>query len=473
MLGAQVPRTVVRALIALALAAGTRAAADDGEAPPLPPVYALTLGQILVYEGEETWTLPDSRAGRGDAGAGAAHRLECRVIGREDDGRFRVAVTRYSEMHRGDGDDRRVHHRSQSTAMVRLGPDGRGTIDRPDVRGSPALTFPQLPDTAEQADAGWQYDQRNVDLVTHRCRLINGAELRVWTIRDEQASRLNDLYGMTAVATYHFDRRRGLVVEATIQQGQSIDAIRRSHWRLTEVGRIDADQLPALAADVNRYLQLQAACERIKAKAVALGDREELDAVLDRTMARLDTGREVFQTTFLHEQIAHDIAELDSSRRHLRVAARSYAQIVGKPCPGWALPDLDGVEHRSADYRGRVVVLDFWYRGCGWCMRSMPQVRQIVEHYRGRPVVVIGMNVDRDDADARYVAEKLRLDHVTLRAGPDLVDAFAVRSFPTVVLVDPAGVVRDVHVGYSPTLRESLIGKIDGLHAEGGPHARP
>lgn len=44
-----------------------------------------------------------------------------------------------------------------------------------------------------------------------------------------------------------------------------------------------------------------------------------------------------------------------------------------------------GKKHALKHYRGKVVVLDFWYRNCGWCLRAMPQVKEAATHFRGRP----------------------------------------------------------------------------------------
>jgi thiol-disulfide isomerase/thioredoxin len=92
----------------------------------------------------------------------------------------------------------------------------------------------------------------------------------------------------------------------------------------------------------------------------------------------------------------------------------------------------------------------------------MPQIKEVVEHYRGQNVAVLGMNTDRDEQDARFVVDKLGLNYATLKA-TGLPAKFAVQGFPTLVIVDQHGIVRKRHVGYSPTLREELIEEIDRL----------
>ena len=83
-------------------------------------------------------------------------------------------------------------------------------------------------------------------------------------------------------------------------------------------------------------------------------------------------------------------------------------------------------------------MLDFWYRGCGWCIRAMPQMKEVVAHYQAQPVEVFGMNTDDDEADARFVVDKLALNYPTLKAD-GLPEKYGVRGFPTLVIIDQSG----------------------------------
>jgi thioredoxin-related protein len=95
----------------------------------------------------------------------------------------------------------------------------------------------------------------------------------------------------------------------------------------------------------------------------------------------------------------------------------------------------------------------------------MPQIKEVAEHFRDKPVAVLGMNTDRQEKDARFVVEKLKLNYPTLKA-EGLPEKYKVRGFPTLVIIDQEGVVRGRHVGYSPTLREEVTRTIDGLLAD-------
>src|SRR5262249_39958048 len=138
------------------------------------------------------------------------------------------------------------------------------------------------------------------------------------------------------------------------------------------------------------------------------------------------------------------------------------AAIVGRPAADWATTDLAGKPHALKDYRGKVVILDFWHRTCFWCVRMMPQVKEIAAHFKGRPVVVLGVNTDAEEEDARFVVKEMGLNYATLRA-EGLPEKYEVQTFPTLLVIDPEGVIRDVHVGYTPTLREEVVRSVERL----------
>jgi DNA-binding beta-propeller fold protein YncE len=117
------------------------------------------------------------------------------------------------------------------------------------------------------------------------------------------------------------------------------------------------------------------------------------------------------------------------------------------------------------ELRGHVVILDFWTYCCINCMHVIPVLRRIEEEYASSPVVVLGVHSAKFDAekDAARVLEAMRRYDV---AHPVVVDrdmqvweAFAVRSWPTLVVVRPDGTIAAVAPGEpDPAALERLIG---------------
>jgi peroxiredoxin len=127
----------------------------------------------------------------------------------------------------------------------------------------------------------------------------------------------------------------------------------------------------------------------------------------------------------------------------------------------WETEDFDGKRHRLADYRGKVVILEFWYRGCPFCVRSMPQ-----QKYRNKGVVVLGMNIDEDDEGARSVIKQMALNYPNLKALPGKIWAvYNAKSlgYPVLYVLDQNGRVVDIHTGYSPQLAQRVGAVVEKL----------
>ena len=77
-------------------------------------------------------------------------------------------------------------------------------------------------------------------------------------------------------------------------------------------------------------------------------------------------------------------------------------------------------------------------------------------------MAVLGMNTDSEEKDAKFVVDEMKLNYPVLKA-EGLPEKYHVRGFPTLIIVDQTGKVADVHVGYSPTLREEVAKVVNRL----------
>ncbi len=88
---------------------------------------------------------------------------------------------------------------------------------------------------------------------------------------------------------------------------------------------------------------------------------------------------------------------------------------VGKKAPEVSGVDVDGKTFKFSDYRGKVVVVDFFADWCPYCVRMYPEERQLTEKLSGKPFAILGVNCDSQDTLRQIVADKLR--HLAV-AGP-------------------------------------------------------
>ncbi len=342
-----------------------------------------------------------------------------------------------------------------------LFPDGRiGPDAELGYRISPASLFPRLPDDEAKVKAGW--DQRDERMGEEYRYSSLRSEPDGWVFRSERVGPENKVYGMTMDSTIHLDRKRGVTrrIDTQYTQDYGFKGKGSGSMELSGIETRDAAWLASFAPAADRYFAASKAYDQ--ATETASKDAAKADALLADAKAALKQARDAIDHPTFREQLDRQIASHDSMAKYYADSAKRRADVMGKPAADWELKGLDGKTHDLAEYRGKVVVLDFWYRGCGWCIKAMPQLNALAEQFAGRPVAVLGMNTDRNEADAKFVVEAMGLKYATLRA-EGVPEKYGVQGFPTLILIDPEGKVRDVHVGYSPTLKADLTKSIEGL----------
>jgi peroxiredoxin len=125
---------------------------------------------------------------------------------------------------------------------------------------------------------------------------------------------------------------------------------------------------------------------------------------------------------------------------HTVFAAES---LVGKKAPEFTRTDFNGGTIDLANFRGKVVLLDFWATWCASCQVEMPAFVQWQRHYGPRGLQVIGISMDDDPALARRLAAKLRLNYPVAMGDEKLGELYGgVLGLPLTYLIDRKGKVR-------------------------------
>lgn len=151
--------------------------------------------------------------------------------------------------------------------------------------------------------------------------------------------------------------------------------------------------------------------------------------------------------------------------------AASSAGLINEKAPDISLPDLSGKTVRLADFKGKVVFVDFWSTYCASCKYELPEINKLVEKRNGLVVaLVISIDKKRSHVDD-YLSRLPKFSehfYVLLDTEPKVMPAYN-GLMPSSFIIDKDGVVRYVHMGYrenDPQLWEreieELIGKGEG-----------
>lgn len=120
------------------------------------------------------------------------------------------------------------------------------------------------------------------------------------------------------------------------------------------------------------------------------------------------------------------------------------------------------------DYRGKVVVLDFFATWCGPCKESLPHMAELHRKYSGKGLQILGMSAD-DESDRLYVkvfANDMKLPYPVIIANDEVQADYGLRSVPMVVVINKKGVVAERFAGYSPAIAKKMEELVKRLMAE-------
>ena len=117
--------------------------------------------------------------------------------------------------------------------------------------------------------------------------------------------------------------------------------------------------------------------------------------------------------------------------------------------PEFTLKSLRDKNLSLREYRGQVVMINFWATWCGPCRQEMPALNALYEKYRHAGFVLLGVNVDSETANAVQMASKLKATYpILFDTDKQASVLYHVSVMPTTVLIDRDGKVRYIQKGY-------------------------
>jgi peroxiredoxin len=150
----------------------------------------------------------------------------------------------------------------------------------------------------------------------------------------------------------------------------------------------------------------------------------------------------------------------DAAQAAMNGASDTLSQTDPKPAPDFALKDVDGTVHHLSDYRGKVVMLNFWATWCPPCRKEIPEFADLQKKFGDQGIQFIGIAMD--DEGLAKVQPWLKAHPVSY---PILINDQVVTkpygemsSIPVTLVIDRKGMIRSSFVGYRvDTLVEAMF----------------
>lgn len=163
------------------------------------------------------------------------------------------------------------------------------------------------------------------------------------------------------------------------------------------------------------------------------------------------------------------IWELDKlPKKYLRLSNKELAEsnrnrqklYIGKEASDWNLPLLNSNDSiQLSSLKGNLVLLEFWFPGCSGCVKSIPDINEIMDLYQNKGLKVYGIEFTQsNDIGLSDYIQKQSIDYPTLHTGKEVAKNYAIIAAPSFYLIDKDGFIRYTSLGLD---KECLVKAIE------------
>jgi thiol-disulfide isomerase/thioredoxin len=147
--------------------------------------------------------------------------------------------------------------------------------------------------------------------------------------------------------------------------------------------------------------------------------------------------------TTLYPMVKKQLGTLDGFGQLEQKYKEKMPFVNGTPAIPFSLKSIDGKNVSLADFKGKVVYIDFWASWCGPCKREIPAGEQLKKYFEGKEVVFLNISIDEDENKWRDAVKNYQISGIHLLANsknnPTVLEAYKVASIPSYFLIDKQG----------------------------------
>lgn len=150
------------------------------------------------------------------------------------------------------------------------------------------------------------------------------------------------------------------------------------------------------------------------------------------------------------KQTVEETAQTHSANQVRQAVQQAMQQSRYPQAPDFELVDLNGKPVRLSDYKGKMIILDFWATWCPPCRAEIPSFVKLYSEYKDKGLVIIGVSLDREGPDVvREFAKNFKMNYPVVMGDMKTVSAYGgIEAIPTTFIINKKGQIVDRFVGY-------------------------
>ncbi len=221
-------------------------------------------------------------------------------------------------------------------------------------------------------------------------------------------------------------------------RGAEITIALQDETELTGSDKLSDEAIATLRQDIETALPISESLQSLNPSS-----SEAMKTALDGMnsyLERFPNGEFAFLFNSLTDQLASVVARTDNWDKIKE----------GAEAPEFEATTIDGKAIKLSDYRGKVVLIDFWATWCGPCIVELPNVKTLYDANKDKGFEIIGISADEDISDLQQLVEQEDLQWPQVFDGGDdggkVQEIYGVMKYPTMILVDKEGKINAVDV---------------------------